>query len=360
VETSGETHIIIKIKQVTMNVQKLEYLKKELSTYSKLTDEYLQKMLEELQGSGNKELKTFFDATRHYFKAGGKRIRPFLCINCFKAVGGKDHKKVLPIATALEVLHNASLVHDDIQDSALMRRGIEAVHTKFGISTGIWSGTYLLSLPLLLIIQKLDCENGRKVEILSEFAEGMAKIIEGQYLDMSFEQDLNTKEKDYLGMIDRKTGALLKLSCVSGAIAGDADKFLFKAIENYGKAIGSAFQIYDDVLDIVAEEANLGKMIGGDIKEGKLTLIVIHFLKTAKPNDRNKFLEIFLKEPKSKTRNEINTAITLLKKYGAIEYCRKMAIGYSNLAKKSIYKLPESEAKGLLIDVADYVVAREK
>jgi geranylgeranyl diphosphate synthase type I len=188
-------------------------------------------------------------------------------------------------------------------------------------------------------------------------ARAASEICEGQEMDMSFERTKNVSEKEYLEMIRRKTAVLLEAAAESGAILGKASKGQVKALADYGRDLGLAFQIHDDVLDLTADEKKLGKPVGSDIVEGKRSLIVIRALVSLQGEDRKKLLKILDKDGNSDA--EVNAAVELLKDCGAIDYCTKKAKDASELAKESLRTLPESSAKTALLELADFVVARQ-
>jgi geranylgeranyl diphosphate synthase type I len=309
-------------------------------------DERFRLVQKEIDDTLSGDPKRLYDACKHITNAGGKRVRPLICLLSCEAVGGKTADAV-KTAAALELVHTFTLIHDDIMDDDDLRRGRPSVHKMYGESTAILAGDLLFSKAFELC-------NEPAVRVLARAA---SEICEGQEMDMSFERTKNVSEKEYLEMIRRKTAVLLEAAAESGAILGKASKGQVKALADYGRDLGLAFQIHDDVLDLTADEKKLGKPVGSDIVEGKRSLIVIRALVSLQGEDRKKLLKILDKDGNSDA--EVNAAVELLKDCGAIDYCTKKAKDASELAKESLRTLPESSAKTALLELADFVVARQ-
>jgi len=292
------------------------------------------------------EPKRLYDASRYLTKAGGKRIRPLLCLLACKAVGGKI-KDALETAVAIELIHTFTLIHDDIMDKDELRRGVPSVHKTYGESTAILAGDLLFSKAFEL------CDS-RAIKIL---AEASAEICEGQEMDMSFENRTYVTEREYLEMIRKKTAVLIKAATQAGALLGSDNKEEIDRLAEYGLNIGIAFQIHDDILGIFADEEKLGKPVGSDIVEGKKSLIAIKAIEKLEGKEKDRLLEILNK--KGNARDEINLAVKLFRDSGAIRYCKAKAIQFVEMAKKAINELPESDAKKDLMRIADFVVERK-
>jgi geranylgeranyl diphosphate synthase type I len=287
----------------------------------------------------------------------GKRFRPVMCMLSCEAVGGNP-KKILPIAASIEMFHNFTLSHDDIEDNSEMRRGKPCLHKIYGVPLAInagdglfamvWKTTLLLEMPPRKIIE------AQKI-----LADAFRRVPEGQGIEIEWYRNnrWDITEKDYSDMVAGKTGALIAASCEVGAFLGGGKKRERKILREFGNAVGVAFQIQDDILNIVGKEDKYGKEIGGDISEGKRTLLVIHALEKASPEDK-KLLTSILDE-KTKDQQKISEAIEILKRYNSPEYARKQAEKLVVKAKKGLEKLPQTEAKQRLLELADFFINRE-
>ena len=304
----------------------------------------------------NGEPVTLYDAARHLPLAGGKRLRPILAMISCETVSG-DIKNVIPLAIAIELTHNFTLVHDDIMDKSKLRRNIPSVHIKYGEPTAIIAGD-------LLFAKSFEAIHG----IASDFTvfknvefgliNCVCKISEGQQLDMEFEKRNNITEYEYIDMILKKTAVLFMYAAEAGAILGGGTKEQANALNEYGKYLGLGFQIHDDYLDMSSNKKTLGKDIGNDIRNGKKTLIAVHCLNNGSGNDKKLLGKIFGNS--KATNEEIKQVYNLFKKIGSIEYAKKTAIQYSEKAKKALEILSDTYAKKILFELAEYSIKREK
>lgn len=313
-----------------------------------------------------KEPKQLYDAARHYPLAGGKRVRPFVVLSAAEATGGEWQKAIYG-AVAVELLHNYSLVHDDIMDMDEKRRGKPTVHKVWGINMAILAGDLLFS-KVFEAIARIPVEPSKIIRILDYMAKTSNELCEGQAMDIEFETRDDVTTEEYMRMISGKTGALIDASATIGAIIGTDSEEYIKALSKYGRNVGIAFQIWDDVLDLIADEEKLGKPVGSDIRKGKRTIIVAHFLEHASEEDRAEFFRVFGKYAgdvkgnaviEEDVRAEVEKAIELLKKYGSIDYAAKLARALAKEAKDALKILPESEARRNLELLADFIVERE-
>lgn len=302
------------------------------------------------------EPKTLYDAARHLPLAGGKRLRPSLAMITCEALGG-DVKKIFPIAIALELVHNFSLVHDDIMDKSTLRRNLPTVHIKYDEPTAIIAGDLLFAKAfesMHNIVENL--ENFKKLNY--GLLECVREICEGQQLDMEFEKRNTVTEQEYIEMIRKKTAFFFQFAAESGAILANASDEEIAAMSTYGLSIGLAFQIQDDYLDMSSDEKTLGKDIGNDIRNGKKTLIAARSLSTAEGEDKELLKQVF--GNRNATDLEIKKVYDLFWRIKSIDYAKQTAVDYSLKAKESLSIFPESPAKQILIDLADYTIKREK
>jgi geranylgeranyl diphosphate synthase, type I len=304
----------------------------------------------------NGQPKSLYDAARHLPLAGGKRLRPCISMFSCEAVGG-DIKKVMPLAVALELIHNFTLVHDDIMDKSHLRRNKPTVHIKFGEPTAIMAGDLLFAKAFEAMH---DISDGPSVFKLVDFglAGCIREICEGQQLDMEFEKRSDVSEKEYLEMIRRKTAVLFKFAAEGGAILGGGTREEIKALSEYGESLGLAFQIRDDYLDMSSDEGTLGKDIGNDIRNGKKTLIAVRSISNAVGDDKKLLEKIFGNGDASE--QEVKRVYDLFKEMKSIEYAKNAALEYSTKAKKALGVLDDSDAKQVLIGLAEYSITREK
>ncbi|MCL7474648.1 MAG: polyprenyl synthetase family protein [Methanosarcinales archaeon] len=290
-----------------------------------------------------------YRAMRYLFDAGGKRLRPAALILSTEAVGGNP-KDVIPAATAVELVHNFTLIHDDIMDQDSLRRGIPAVHIKWGLSGAILAGDTLYSKSFHILSQT-RADAARMVECLTLMSITCTEICEGQWTDISFEKRNDVSEAEYMDMVTKKTAILYAASCKMGAILGGGTPEQAQALWDFGRLTGVGFQIFDDVLDLVTPEDVLGKIRGSDIMEGKQTLIAIH------ARDHNVKLDVFGK--RDATREEIDDALEKLKESGSIDYVQDKALNFVAEGKEKLDILPESEAKDIMLALADYMIERK-
>lgn len=316
--------------------------------------DFFNQQLEKYLKNGRPE--TLYDAARHLPLAGGKRLRPCMAMIACEAVKG-DITRVIPLSLSLELIHNFTLVHDDIIDKSKLRRNIPTVHIKFGEPVAIIAGDLLFTKAFEAMH---DIQGDLSVFKNVEYGliDCIREICEGQQLDIEFEQRQIVTEDEYLEMILKKTAVIFMYAAEAGAILGGGTKEQSQALNEYGKNLGLAFQIHDDYLDMSSNEKTLGKDIGNDIRNGKKTLIAVHSLNNAKGEDK-KLLEIIFGN-KNATEQQIKQAYNLFNKTGSIEHAKQTAINYCEKAKKQLEILPDSEAKQILLKLAEYSIKREK
>jgi len=299
-----------------------------------------------------------YEASRHLIEAGGKRLRPFLTIKACEAAGG-NAKDAVPFAAAVEILHNFTLVHDDVMDHDSLRRGKPTVHTKFGEPMAILAGDMLFAKVYQSVLDYAPAHISSEdvVWALQKITDSIITLCEGQVLDISFPKATDVSEEDYLFMIGGKTSALFKACAEVGAIAAGAQIEVVDALGKFAWDSGIAFQIIDDILGITADEKTLGKPVGSDIRECKKTIIMIHALKNADENQKKILLEAMKGE--EATHEEIEAAVEILREVGSIEYAKKEAEKYLETAFKSLNVIKDSDAKSQLISLVNYFVQRQ-
>jgi len=302
--------------------------------------------------------KAVADPIWDFLLRGGKRWRPALMILCCEAVGGKK-KQVLPFVPIPELVHNGTIAIDDLEDNSFLRRGKPAMHILFGTDVAVNAGNAMYYLPLILLFRS-NLPDKTKAKIYDLYALEMLRLSFGQAMDIYWHKNQGVKvsQKQYLQMCSYKTGSLARFAAELGAILGGASSSQLKALADFAASIGVAFQIQDDILNILPQNLEWGKEIGDDIKEGKRTLMVIRALQILSPVKKQKLLEILGK--KEKSSEDVHHAISLLDECGSIEYASIVAKGLVKKSWKALdKKIKDSQAKKMLRLFADYLVERK-
>jgi geranylgeranyl diphosphate synthase type I len=289
---------------------------------------------------------------------GGKRWRPTLLLLVCEALGG-DVKKYFDLVVIPEIIHNGTLIVDDIEDGSELRRGKPCIHKIFGVDIAINAGNAMYFLPLLVLMRNNYPFKEKAYDIIIQ---EMINVSFGQAMDIAWHNSLadadNLSEKEYLQMCAYKTGCLARMAAKLGALAAGADEKTIEKMGALGESIGVLFQIQDDVLNLVGEQFQKGKGFGEDITEGKRTLIVINTLQKANKKDRERLLKILKMHTKDKRL--IKEAISIMKKYGSIEYAKNFAKKMINDAWNEVDKiLKESDAKKKLYALIRFAAERE-
>ena len=322
----------------------------------KLSQERAHMIDKELDAVLSGKVPNLHDAMQYHMKTGGKRLRPLLAILTYEALGGKDNK-ILPFAAACELLHNWFLVHDDIEDGDRVRRDKPAVWIKYGLAHGINVGDYMAQkvFELILRSQSHGVDDATIMKLTDAMVTTSVKTSEGQAMDINMRSSSPT-EKDYMDMVMGKTGHYLTVAMVGAAILAKREELIPRLVE-FGRHIGPAFQITDDILDL-AEGKGRGK-IGRDINEGKKSILVIHCLGKCDNAEKEKLLRILSKPPEETSDEDVTDVVELLEKYGSIGYAHKKAEELKSKADDTIEKLPP-ELHEILKFFAEYLVKRKK
>ncbi|MGQ9468269.1 MAG: polyprenyl synthetase family protein [Nitrososphaerales archaeon] len=303
--------------------------------------------------------KVLYDASSHLIRTGGKRLRPFLVIKSFELFD-KNLKKAIPAAAAIELIHNFTLVHDDIIDHDLLRHNAPTVHAKYGVPLAIVAGDILFAKAfesVVLGMQKMNIEESVIVKVLELVAKSSIKVSEGQIKDLRMASGKRFYSKEtYFDMIQSKTAALFETACRIGSIIGGAGKEDEKSMANFGKYLGIAFQLVDDVLGIAGDPKVTGKPIGSDLREGKKTHALSLALKLANDEDRIKIQKVFGK--RKTTKDEMDEALAVIAKTEVVDKIRDEAQFYANKALSILKRYPDSHAKKSLSELANFIVAR--
>lgn len=289
-----------------------------------------------------------FRASAHLLLAGGKRLRPAVVILAADAVKEGSSDDLIPAALALELTHNFTLIHDDIMDGDVTRRGVPTVHTIWGEPTAILAGDVLYAKAFEFICLS-DAGNHEKVHAVKMLARTCTEICEGQSMDIAFAAREDVSEAEYLEMVSKKTGVLYGAAAAIGGILAGANPIQADALYQFGVNSGIAFQIQDDLIDLYASSEESGKDRASDIREGKQTLIAI--------KARQKGLDL-APYRRDLSGAEIDGLIARLEDAGVIDEVRATAVERAGVAKAALSILPDSEEKRLLGEIADFFINR--
>jgi octaprenyl-diphosphate synthase len=285
----------------------------------------------------------------HIVKSGGKRLRPLLVILSSDLCGYRS-KHIHSLAAAIEFVHTASLLHDDVIDHADIRRGNATANKIWGNHASVLAGDYLFAK----FFDVLTDEDFRIQKLLSA---AVTTMVEGEVLQSMRCGDTDITENDYLSIIERKTAALISAACASGAVLAKAAETKIEKLAAFGTRLGMAYQITDDILDYRSEEARFGKSMGMDIKEGKITLPLIKVFKESTDKEKG-LIEKFIKEGRTDS-GSIAETMSLIDKYGGIEYATEKAREYAEKGRVSLDLFENSMSKEALLTVLDHVVVRK-
>jgi len=308
---------------------------------SVVTDQELKLVEDALEQAVASGVSLLTEASGHIIGSGGKRLRPRVVLLSYKATGGNDIRAAVPVAATVELLHTASLVHDDIIDYSDLRRGEATINARWGDHVALLAGDFLF-FKLLSLVAPFD---SRAIEVLAGCC---TEIVEGETLEMLWLGNTSMTEETYLAVISKKTASLFSACAELGAIQAGATPEQVAALREYGLDLGIAFQIRDDALDLVGKTDELGKPVGSDLKQGNMSLATLFAMRMSGEAE-----EIF-------RSRHVERGIQLLRETGALDYATQEARRYSERAKNALSNLPASEAKVALCELADFVVARDQ
>ncbi len=301
------------------------------------------------------EPSDLYKAARYLIEHGGKRLRPYLVLKSCELLGGSI-KQAIPAAAAVEMIHNFTLVHDDIMDKDEVRHGVPTVHMKFGIPVGILSGDLLFSKAFEIISDSTCVPNDVSLSLISTLSRACSDVCEGQVLDISMAQSRTIPtEPQYIKMIEKKTSSLFVASCAMGALSANTTKSDVRRLAIYGKNLGIAFQIVDDLIGIIGDPRITKKPVGNDIREGKKSLPILLAIKLAEGKEKTTILDAFGNISTSKTK--VRRAVEVISSLGIEKAIRKKASYHLDTAKKSISRYDNPARKDLL-SLLDFVVER--
>ncbi len=296
--------------------------------------------------------ESFYGPVRYTLEGGGKRLRPVLVLLTAEAVGGALDA-ALPCAVAVELMHNFTLVHDDIMDKDELRRGRPTVHVVWDQDTAILAGDGLLALAY----QQLFLAPADKLqEIGSTFSDGVIEVCEGQALDKEFETQLEVSLDQYMEMIEKKTARLFSTACKVGALAGGGERAYVNALAAYGRWLGLAFQVQDDLLDVLSDEKTSGKPRASDIRRRKKTFLFVHALRNANASDRQWLLDLYASD--SVPADEVDRVVELFRRSGAIAAAEELVTDLMDKARAELQHVPANEAAGYLSELTSALTGR--
>lgn len=295
-----------------------------------------------------------YQAMAHIPLAGGKRLRPVMTLLTNELVGG-DPQQALPYGCALEMVHNFTLIHDDIMDDDDLRHGADACHITYDMNTAINAGDALFA-QAFKVAAETPCEPDRVAHLVRKLAQIVVIIAEGQQMDMDFETQEVVKAADYLEMVRRKTAVIFGLAAYSGALIGGATEEQAQSLYEMAEGVGLGFQIWDDVIDATVDSDKLGKPTGSDIRQGKRTLLVLTALERATPEQAARLTEIL--DRTDNTEAEVAEAVQIMRDSGAIDLCTQQALDHAARAREVLASFPAGPARDVMAGLVDYLVER--
>lgn len=299
-----------------------------------------------------REPHTVYDPIRYILKSSGKRVRPVLLLLSCESVGGSS-SMALDAAAAIEVLHSFTLVHDDIMDEADTRRGRLTIHKAWDSNAAILAGDQMVALAYRSLLRSRSMPIKRVAE---EFSRAFIEVCEGQGYDKEFEERTDVSVQEYLRMIEKKTAAMISTATVMGAILGRGEPRELTALRRFGRFLGIAFQIQDDLLDIVGDESEFGKKIGGDLKQGKKTYLLLRALESVRGKDKALIRRVMLR--KVTTEREVRDIRRVMEEHGVIDDARMLVRLNTERAHAALRSLKASRAKEMLHWLADELLVR--
>jgi len=295
-----------------------------------------------------------YKAAAYLIVNGGKRLRPYMVLKSCQVLGGKS-KDAMAAAGAVEMVHNFTLTHDDIMDNDEVRHGVPTTHKKFGIPLAILAGDVLFS-KAFQVVSKSNLPPKSTAELISRLSKACVDICEGQLLDIQMAENKKIpSQNEYIKMISKKTAALFDVSCSMGAICAKSKTKDIANFSSFGKNLGIAFQITDDLMGVIGDPKITKKPVGNDLREGKKSLPILLAIKKAKGKNKKILLHVFGNQKAKK--NEIEGVVKIIKSLGIEKSVRNQALHYAEKAQKSLNSY-SGASKNELISLLDFVVKR--
>ena len=315
--------------------------------YKNIIKNELLQLEETLTSSISSDINLATEVTEHVVDSGGKRIRPVICILVAKMLNYKG-SQLIKLASSIELLHTATLIHDDVVDQSETRRGKQSIHTKWDNAHSVLVGDFVYSKAFQLMAS-LDNQ-----EIIRILADSTNRISEGEVLQLSLKKKEVLSKKEYFEIIDRKTAELFKASAITAGVLASCDQDKLISLTNFSVSLGMNFQIKDDLLDYFGDEKLTGKKLGKDFEEGKFTLPLIIALPSMSEEDRSMILETLFTDNKS----DFKSIIKLIRETGSIEKVEGICNKFSETCLKELEIFPESDYKTGLIDIVENINTR--
>jgi len=312
-------------------------------------EQEIRKMEESFKGYFHSQVTLIPEISDHLISSGGKRFRPLLLLIAADLCGYRGERRY-PLSAVVEFIHTATLLHDDVIDHAETRRGKPSANRVWGNSASVLVGDFLYSKSFQLMSADGDIS---VINLLSNTTNIMA---EGEVLQLQKCGDIDITEKEYLSVIEKKTAVLISAACAVGALISKAPEAKIEAMARVGMRVGMAFQLTDDTLDYMAAEEEFGKAIGMDLKEGKITLPLIHTLRKCSPEDRKRIKKIV--RDSAQDGHAIGEITALIARHRGVEYALEKARTYIEEAKTYLEPFEDSQAKRALLTISDYIINR--
>ena len=318
-----------------------------LEKNAKIVNRYL---VSKLKGNPHE----LYSAASHLIVSGGKRLRPYMVMKSCEMLGGNT-KNAINAASAIEMVHNFTLVHDDIMDNDEMRHGVTTVHKKFGMPIAILAGDVLFS-KAYQVISSTNLPSNSVIKLVSRLAKSCVDVCEGQLLDIRMaDSEKIPSQSQYIKMIEKKTAALFDVSCAMGAICANARQKDVSNLSSFGKNLGIAFQITDDLIGVLGDPKVTKKPVGNDLREGKKSLPILLAIDRAKGQNKEIILKAFGNS--FATQDDIENALKIMRRLKIEKTVRRQAQSYAQIAKKSLQFYSGSAKKDLLL-LLNFVVKR--
>ena len=315
-----------------------------------LLGDKLQKVENLIQEKLISEVNLIQKMSNHHLRSGGKRLRALLTLESAKLTGYKEDKRDINLAACVELIHSATLLHDDVIDESELRRGVKTTNSVWGNQSSILVGDYLLSRCFEMMVEDGD------LEVLKLLSSTSSKIAQGEVLQLQHKGEADLLEETYIDIINLKTASLFSAATKTGACLSGSNEKEKKALESYGRNLGLAFQIADDALDFYAKEKLFGKEIGKDFFEGKVTLPMIIIFQKGNKEEKNFLHEIMRKE--KRTEQDFSNTLSLINKYKAVEATFKKAEYFVNVSYDALAIFPDNEDKKILQNLTSFSLNR--
>ena len=315
-----------------------------------LLGDKLQKVESLIQEKLRSDVNLIQKMSNHHLRSGGKRLRALLTLESAKLTGYKEDKRDINLAACVELIHSATLLHDDVIDESELRRGVKTTNSVWGNQSSILVGDYLLSRCFEMMVEDGD------LEVLKLLSSTSSKIAQGEVLQLQHKGEADLLEETYIDIINLKTASLFSAATKTGACLSGSNEKEKKALESYGRNLGLAFQIADDALDFYAKEKLFGKEIGKDFFEGKVTLPMIIIFQKGNKEEKNFLNEIMKKERRSE--KDFSDTLSLINKYKAVEATFKKAEYFVNVSYDALAIFPDNEDKKILQNLTSFSLNR--